>query len=264
MRRTIRPLIVLLALSVFVLGFMLIQPASAAPQSQVYYFTPTPQPDGRVLYTVKEGDSCISIALLNNITEEQLRSLNNLVGDDCLFLIPGQQLLLDVVEQQPTAGPSPTPTSILPSPTPFNGMGDICVLLFNDINGNALLDDDSGELPLLGGAISINDLNGKVALTGTTNTEEAVCFTDQPEGTYSISIAVPELYNPTMRTNASVELTAGNTIVVDFGAQISSAAQEIPGEDPANQKSPFLGILGILVLVVGISAAVYAIRTRKF
>jgi LysM repeat protein len=115
MRSNIRSLIVILILFLFALGSMLIQPASAAPQSQVYYYTPTPQPDGRVLYTVKEGDSCISIALLNNITEEQLRSLNNLAGDDCLFLIPGQQLLLDVVEQQPTAGPSPTPTSILPS-----------------------------------------------------------------------------------------------------------------------------------------------------
>ncbi len=263
MRKNIRPLIVLLTLLGFVLGFMLVQPASATPQTQVYYFTPTPQADGRVLYTVKEGDSCISIALLNNISEEELRSLNNLMGDDCLFLMPGQQLLLGVVEQQPTAGPSPTPTSILPSPTPFNGMGDICVLLFNDINGNALLDDDSGEFPLLGGAVSINDLNGKVALTGTTNAEEAVCFIDLPEGTYNISIAVPELYNPTMRTNATIELTAGNTIVVDFGAQISSAVQDTPGEDSAAQKSPFLGILGALVLVVGLAAAVYAIRTRK-
>jgi hypothetical protein len=264
MRKNIRPLIALSILFVFVLAFLLIQPASAAPQTQVYYFTPTPQPDGRVLYTVKEGDSCISIALLNNISEEQLRSLNNLTGDACLFLMPGQQLLLDIVEQQPTAGPSLTPTSILPSPTPFNGSGDICVLLFNDINGNALLDDDSRELPLLGGAVSINDRDGKVALTGITNAEEAICFEELPEGTYNITIAVPELYNPTMRTNATVELTAGNTIVVDFGAQISSNVETIPGEVVSNKKSPFLGILGVLVLLVGIGAAVYAVRTRKF
>ena len=254
----------LTALAILLVSFLLVGSASAAPESQVYYYTPTPQPDGRVLYTIKSGDSCISIALLNNITEEELRSLNGLTGDDCLFLQVGQQLILAVQDAQPTAGPSPTPTSLLPTPTPFNGTGDICVLLFNDINGNALLDDDSNEAPLAGGAINISDRDGKVSLNGNTNNLEAVCFEEQAEGTYTISIAVPEGYNPTMLTSTQINITAGNTIVVDFGAQISSSGEEIISETPAGQnRSPFLGILGVFVLIGGVGAAIYAIRTQK-
>ena len=62
------------------------------PLPQAYYYTPTPQADGRILYTVKANDTCISIALLNGITEDDLRNLNNLQGDDCLYLQEGQQL----------------------------------------------------------------------------------------------------------------------------------------------------------------------------
>ena len=57
---------------------------SANPDLQVFYYTPTAQPDGRIVYTVKEGDSCISIALLNNISEDQLRLLNDLDGIEFL------------------------------------------------------------------------------------------------------------------------------------------------------------------------------------
>ncbi len=253
-------------------GFFLVQPASANPEAQVYYFTPTPQPDGRVIYTVKDGDSCISIALLNNVSEEQLRRLNDLTGDDCMFLQIGQQLLLDIVEQQPTAGPSPTPTSLLPTPTPNNGTGDICVLLFDDINGNGLLDDDSNEYPLSGGAININGRNGAITFTSPTFSEDteddeentaAVCFEGQPEGKYTISVGVPDGYNPTMRTSATVDLLAGNTIVVDFGAQVSSMIEEIPGEPVEENKSPFLGVMGIFVFIAGIGIAVYAIRVNR-
>lgn len=273
MNKNKQVLILLILVFCLISGFFLVQPASANPDPQVYYFTPTPQADGRVIYTVKEGDSCISIALLNNISEDQLRLLNDLTGDDCMFLQIGQQLLLDIVEEQPTAGPSPTPTSLLPTPTPFNGTGDICVLLFNDINGNGLLDDDSNELPLSGGAINITGRNGDISFTAETHafdTEEdeddtaAVCFEEQPEGKYTISIGVPDGYNPTMRTSANIDLLAGNIVVVDFGAQISSsAAEEIPGEGTQETNSPFLGVMGILVFVAGIGVAFYAIRVNK-
>ena len=59
-------------------GFWLgrqILPAAASPAPQVVYSTPTPRPDGRIIYIVKKGDTCISISLLHRISEEQLRPL---------------------------------------------------------------------------------------------------------------------------------------------------------------------------------------------
>ncbi|KUK46184.1 MAG: hypothetical protein XD73_0950, partial [Anaerolinea thermophila] len=65
---------------------MFITTTGSYPLPQAYYYTPTPQADGRIMYTVKANDTCISIALLNGITEDDLRALNNLQGDDCLYL----------------------------------------------------------------------------------------------------------------------------------------------------------------------------------
>lgn len=256
----------ILVIFIFLMALVSFHAASiviASPDTQVYYFTPTAQPDGRILYTIKAGDTCISISLLNNITEDQLRLLNNLTGDACLFLREGSQLLIGMVEEQPTAGPLVTATSILPSPTPFNGTGELCVLLFNDVNGNALIDDEITEPPLSGGAISVNDKNGKISLNEQTNSTEEICFPDMPEGEYTISIAVPEGYNPTMRTNVTLQLTAGDITAVDFGAQTSQIGENNPDQPEPQTRSPLLGILGGLVLVFGIGFGAYALRLQR-
>ncbi len=236
---------------------------SANPDPQVFYYTPTPQPDGRIVYTVKEGDSCISISLLNNVSEDQLRLLNDLSGDACLFLRIGRELVLGTVE--PDTGPPPelTATPIFPSPTPFNGTGDLCVLLFEDINGNTLIDDDTVELPLAGGAVSVNDRIGKVSLSEETNNLDEICFEGLDEGEYTVSVAVPSGYNPTMRNSATLKLNAGDTVRIDFGAQLSSAGEVEIEENPATNRSPLLGILGGLILVVGLGFALYAIRIQR-
>lgn len=236
---------------------------SANNDPQVYYFTPTAQPDGRIIYTIKEGDTCISISLLNNVTEDQLRLLNDLGGDGCLFLQVGRELILGTVEPETGPAPEQTPTAILPSPTPYNGTGDICVLLFEDINGNTLIDDETIELPLAGGAVSINNRAGSVSQTESTNNTEEICFTELDEGNYTISVAIPAGYNPTMRTSATLRLNAGDTVRIDFGAQISSAGEVELEENPQTSRSPLLGILGGLILVVGLGSAFYAIRLQR-
>lgn len=236
---------------------------SANPDLQVFYYTPTALPDGRIIYTVKEGDSCISIALLNNVSEDQLRLINDLDGDACLFLRIGRELVLGTVE--PDIGPPPeqTATAIFPTPTPFNGTGDLCVLLFEDINGNTLIDDATIELPLEGGAVSVNDRVGKVTLSEETNNLEEICFEGLDEGEYTISVAVPGGYNPTMRNSATLKLNAGETVRIDFGAQLSSAGEAEIEENPETGRSPFLGIMGGIILVVGMGFALYAIRIQR-
>ncbi len=252
-RRQFFSLLAILALAVLAASFS--RPAAANPQAQAFYFTPTPDADGRIMYIIKEGDTCISISLLNGVDLDQLRLLNNL-NTDCV-LIPGQKLILGTAESAPTpGGPTATPTPLLPSPTPFKGNGEVCVVLFDDINGNALA--EPGEAAISDGAISLTDQLGKVSLTGTTSAslEEPSCFLDLPEGDYNISVAVPEGYNPTTRMDYTLPLKAGDQSTLDFGAQISSAAQAEP--DSEGGGSPLLGILGGLVVLAGIGLGVYA------
>lgn len=234
-------------------------PANASPPSQVYYQTPTAGADGRVIYVVKAGDSCLSIALLTGIDVAELRRINKL--DEECFLAEGQKLLLGI-PQEPAAtpGPSPSPTTLLPSPTPFNGSGQICILLFEDVNGNALA--EGGEPPIPNGVVSVSDRDAKVSLTGKTTSQLdedglpiPVCFDGLPENEYNISVALPEGYNPTTVLNYSLKLNAGDLSTIDFGAQLNSEAQPAtPGE---GGRSPLLGLIGGALVLGGIGLGVY-------
>lgn len=236
------------------LALLLTGPVSASPQPQAFYNTPTPDGNGRIFYTVKGGDTCISVSLLNNISLEQLRVLNDL--DEACALNENQKLLIATVVVAPTSGPAPTETSVLPSPTPFRGNGEVCVILFNDINGNAVAEE--GETAIAGGAVSITDRLGRVSLSGQSSAsmEEPTCFAEIPEGDYNISMAVPEGYNPTTRMNFALELRAGDSSKLDFGAQLNS--QAVPTSVAEGGRSPLLAILGVIVVLAGIGVGIYA------
>jgi LysM repeat protein len=234
-------------------------PVNASSQPQVLYQTPTANADGRILYTVKANDTCLSISLTTGVDINTLKQLNKL--DEQCTLIEGKQLLLGVF-QTPTVTPGPTPTAtpVLPTPTPFNGNGKICIFLFNDINGNALA--ETGESQVAGGAISLTDKIGKISLTAkTTNEVDPVCFNEVPEGEYNISVAPPEGYNATTNMNYALSIQAGDQSILDFGAQLSSqAATPAPAQ---GGKSPILGILGGILLLGGAGLAIYMVRFRK-
>jgi hypothetical protein len=235
-------------------------------QAQSTVFTPTAQPDGRILYYVKENDTCIGIALLYlNGDTNKLVQLNNL--DENCTIYPGLELMLGTYETPvPTEGPSPTPTEIIPTATPYNGNGAICVNLFNDINGNATPDD--GELPIAGGAISIADREGLVSLNGITSgtVDEPTCFENIPEGEYNVSVGPPEGYNSTTSMNYPLTLIAGDSSLLIFGAQISSAgvvAEQTP--EGQQSRSPLMAILGGVMILGGIGLGVYFVflKTRS-
>lgn len=240
---------------------ILTAPAVASPNLQVQYFTPTAQPDGKIIYIVKDRDTCISISLLNSVSLDTLRSLNNLTDANCSIQV-GQKLLLATVAPLPsnTPGPSPTPTFAPPTNTPTPGKGQICVYLFNDINGDAMPQDN--ESPLAGGAISLTDRSGKVSQTGNTLDDGTpTCFKDLGEGDYNVSIAVPQGYNPTTATNRSLSLRAGDISTLDFGAQIS---QKLNTNNPTQTStSPILGILGGLLLLGGVGLGVWVRFLRR-
>ncbi|MEW6241226.1 MAG: LysM peptidoglycan-binding domain-containing protein [Chloroflexota bacterium] len=271
MKLNLLPAFGILLLIVMLFGLALPAQASPAPQV-VQYATPTPGPDGRIIYIIQPGDTCISISLKTGVPIDVLRGQNPTLDENC-NLIAGQELLLGLggpAVATPTAGPSPTPTPILPTPTPFAGTTELCVMLFNDINGDALRQE--GELGIAGGAVSVTNVNGNYSKTQNTVSEidpdtlEPVrtCFDDLTEGEYNISMAIPDNYNPTMTLAYTLKVRAGDRASVDFGAQASAtgggASSQTGGE---GGRSPLMGILGAIFLLGGGALGWYALRMRK-
>ena len=262
MKRKMKIILTLLLVGGF--GVILSTPLFATPvNAQIYYYTPTAEANGNVYYIVKENETCEGIAALNMVDIAVLQALNNLSPEDCNTLQVGQQLLLGTVPtQMVTIGPSATPTSNLPTPEPIKGYGTLCVYLFNDINGNAMAEtNETTDTGLAGGEISITNKAGDYSRTGTTiDTGEALCFTEAPEGEYTISVAIPDGYNPTANQNYTINLKAGDTATVNFSAQASSTLPEVTQE---RSSSGFLAIIGGLIVVAGIGLGVYAKVIRR-
>jgi hypothetical protein len=243
--------------------------ASGQPQ-QPQFSTPTARPDGRIIYIVQENDSCIRISLLTGVPMDQLRALNRL-DTDCALSI-GQELLIGIGGPAPnaaaTAGPEASPTPALPTPTTLPGAVDVCVTLFEDLNGDALRQETEVIIP--DGAVSITGSSGQYSQTATTQAGlDPVCFTKVPIGSYNISVAAPQGYNPTSLLNYTLEIKAGDVktgeiqpgdrVYVDFGAQKASLSPVTdPGAGKDEGDSGLLGIIGGILLLAGIGLAVYA------
>ncbi|MFQ5422275.1 MAG: LysM peptidoglycan-binding domain-containing protein, partial [Anaerolineae bacterium] len=147
------------------------RPASAAPVLQLTEFpTPTPGPDGRILYTVQDGDTLWRIAAVSGLNLDELRQLNNLDAD--AIINPGDVLLLGfggAAAASPTPGsviPTPVPGSLPPTPTIGPGTGVVCILLYDDANGDAVRQEE--EPAIAGGAISLANRAGSISLQGET------------------------------------------------------------------------------------------------
>jgi LysM repeat protein len=234
----------------------------ASNPAQDLYQTPTALPDGSILYTVKTGETCLSISLLTGVSIDEIKKLNNL-GSDCA-INAGQKLLIALVAPAtPTSlpGASPTAGTVVPSATPFRGNGQVCVEVFEDVNGDALRQDSEGLIS--NAAVSLTDRLGTVSKTGMTdNGTTALCFPNIPEGDYNISVAIPEGYNPTTVMNYALHVKAGDQALLDFGAQVSSKAQPLPPAEGGH--SSLLGLVGGVFLLIGAGLGVYVLlRMRK-
>jgi LysM repeat protein len=242
--------------------------ANAAPQAQGF-ITSTPGADGRILYTVVEGDSCLEVAFKHHITETQLRQFNTRLDPNCT-LITGQQLVVGLASlNAPTAGPAPTLPSPTVTATPVSGITEVCVLLFNDMNGDALRQEN--ELGIDGGAVSLTNLNGSYSQTQNTtsvvdpDTGEPVraCFVDVPAGEYNVSMAVPDDYNATMLLSYTLTVKGGDRASIDFGAQSKTLTVSEPTQTQGSSKSSLLGIFGFLLLIGGAGLGYYAYRSGQ-
>jgi hypothetical protein len=228
------------------------------------------------MYIVQTGDSLWRISAVSGISLDELRLLNNLGPND--IIAPGQKLLLGLggpAGQIPTQGLPPTPTSELPTPTPGIGTATLCVLLYEDINGDALRQEEERSLP--GGAISINDRFGEVSITADTppggisenlfpEPEELgfTCFDELEKGDYNATVAIPDGFNATTPLSFAAVLYAGDEMLLAFGAQPNTATSAQDPIPTGSGNSPILGVLGGLLLVFGLGLWVYtAIFRRK-
>jgi len=241
--------------------------ASAAPDAQ--FVTATPGPDGRILYIVVGGDSCLQVALLHGITVQQLRQFNTRLDEDCTLTV-GQQLVVGLAQAEaPTAGPAPTLPSPTVTATPVSGTTEVCVLLFNDMNGDAVRQET--ELGIEGGAVSLTNLNGSYSQTQNTisavdpDTLEPVraCFVDVPGGEYNVSMAIPDEYNPTMLVSYTLTVRAGDRAEIGFGAQSKTITVSEPTDSPEGNRSSLLGVFGLLLLLGGAGLGYYAYRSGQ-
>jgi hypothetical protein len=249
----------------------------AAPQAQ-FTLVPslTPGPDGRIIYIVKENDNLWLIAAINGVKVETLRELNHLTSD---IVIPGQKLLIGFAGPaggSPTAGPAVTRAPVTPTATLSPGWGILCVLLYNDLNGDSMRQET--EPSIQGGEISVSNRSGSVSLTAKTpsgGTDTTIveptpqeigytCFDQLLEGGYLISVAAPEGYNRTTTLNQTLRLEAGQTTMLRFGAQANSELEAQTALIPESpRKSPIMGIVGGLLLMAGIGLGIYAALLRR-
>lgn len=251
------------------LGIMLVVkpfPASAAELSQASYQTPTPNAEGQIIYTVQDGDTCTRIFLLTNVPIDQIIAFNNL-GSEC-SVFEGQELVLATVEPRTATpeGPQPTPTPGPPTPTPFDGNGELCVVLYEDLDGNQMRSEN--EFYLAGGVISVSNRTGTYSETqdtagGDPALVEPVCFADVAEGEYNLSMGIPDGYNATTSLNYALTVTAGDTIVIDFGAQPGSDFSETISPEEGGGRSPLLLAIGLILLAGGGGLAYFFIRSRQ-
>ena len=236
---------------------------------QVQFLTATPGPDGRITSTVVEGDSCLQVALLHGITVQQLRQFNTRLDEDCTLTV-GQSLVVGLAQAEaPTAGPAPTLPSPTVTATPVSGTTEVCVMLFNDMNGDAVRQET--ELGIEGGAVSLTNLNGSYSQTQNTSaavdpdTLEPVraCFVDVPSGEYNVSMAVPDDYNPTMLVSYTLTIKAGDRAEIGFGAQSKTITVSEPADSQEGNRSSLLGIFGFLLLLGGAGLGYYAYRSGQ-
>lgn len=248
-------------------------PANASPRMQQPP-TLTPGADGRTLYIVQPGDNCTRVAFLNGISVDQLRQLNSKLDENCTLVV-GQELLVAIVAivETPTPFIVPTAGGATPTATPLVGTTEVCILLFEDANGNAQREET--EPAVAGGAVSLTENNGEYSaqlqtvIQADPEAYQGICFSNIPEGQYTISMAAPDNYNPTMELEYLLEVKAGDRAFVDFGVQSRdvvadpAVAQPDSGADDGGSTTPIFGIIGGLLLLGGVGLGYYAWRSGR-
>jgi hypothetical protein len=168
----------------------------------------------------------------------------------------------------PTATPVNTPTpTVTPTPTftPTPMTGSICVLAYDDRNGNRFR--DPGE-PLLPYAVfTLSDAQHVVATYATNGLNEPFCFVGLEPMVYFMSEMNPPGYESTTHDSWGVSLQHGATVNLEFGdrTEMEPTPTATPLPSPTPTQVALLSVVGsamysyagiiVIVLAAGVLIA---------
>ncbi|MCC6904783.1 MAG: LysM peptidoglycan-binding domain-containing protein [Anaerolineae bacterium] len=232
----------------------------------------SPDADGSQWHVVRYGEPLLRIAVTYGVTAPSIRELNSLRSD---MLYEGQRLLISSASPPPTEIPATTVAEAAASTTApsVTGTGQICLVLFEDLDGDGMW--QQGEALLPGGALSISG-----ASTGTHLTDgisEPFCFNDLPAGDYVVFAEPPDTHSATSLSEIPVTLADGSQVALSFGAStpdalrpgvatLDEAATDAEGRHIAGIPSGVVIAIGgglLLLGLVSLGAAGYVFFFRK-
>jgi hypothetical protein len=175
--------------------------------------------------------------------------------------VPPTETATPEVSPTNTSVPTETPTN---TPEPPQG-GIICANAFADTNGNGQRDDDEGYMA--GVVFSVAQEEAVVAQGVSLGSDTPICFEELEEGTYLVGQQVPRNLEMTTAPTATVDLTAGSIISLEFGSRVrmDSNGDEISAITPTVESTaPDEGSSGnnssvSTLAIVGLGAIILAI-----
>jgi hypothetical protein len=175
----------------------------------------------------------------------------------------------------PTSTPvhTPTPTvTLTPTPTSTPQTGEVCVLSFDDRNGNRFR--DPGE-PLLPYAVfSLSDSRHVVETYSSNGLHEPHCFRNLEPLVYFVSEMNPPGYESTTHDSWGISLQTGATINLEFGNMAEVLPTPTPSPTPVPSPTPpalfsvvgnaVIGYSGLIVVVLALGVLVaYNVARRQ-
>ena len=134
----------------------------------------------------------------------------------------------------PPAESSPSPAAPTATTTPA-GSSTICVNAFLDANGNGLHDPEEGYVS--GVTLTVAQGSALIGQAVSTGQQTPVCFGSLVAGTYQVAQTLPATLETTTQANATVNVAVGQTLGLEFGSRLRSAASPAPAAsataDPA-------------------------------
>ena len=158
---------------------------------------------------------------------------------------------ITVTGEAATPVPAVTATPQGPPPSPVPTTGQICVLAYNDRNGDLQQGSDENLLP--GVVFALSDTSGPKDPYTTDGVSEPYCFTNLPPGSYQLAIKSPANYTATTQKSMIIALNGGMKTDVAFGAKRGGPAPtptRSGGGSGDNGAGGLLGSVGRIVLIV--------------
>jgi len=158
---------------------------------------------------------------------------------------------ITVTGEAATSVPAVTATPQGPPPSPTPSVGQICVLAFNDRDGDTQQGPDENLLP--GVVFALSDTSGPKDSYTSDGVSEPYCFTNLPPGSYQLAIKSPTSYTGTTQKSMVIALNGGMKTEVAFGAKRGGAAPtptRTGGGGGDSAAGGLLGSVGRVVLIV--------------